>query len=299
MELENLENKMSPAADENAITKPALASPKLAQDDQQEQSQLPEQEDAKHTSSARDPKAALAARMARFKALQAQVESGRKATFKDVQDSEDREERRKKAITLDKARDQAAYKLLKTDDPDFERKRNWDYTAEESEQWDKRMAKKARNRDNNAFQDWRAEANKVYKRQVKNLNAVDLAAYANEKADKLQRQVTSGLLQLVEDPNGDVYTIDRDGRVNTPVEENYEFNHKPSKEAIDKLVNDLEGAQRARLKARAARGLRDEDTSGDVTYINQKNKQFNEKLARFYNRYTTEIRESFERGTAI
>ena len=42
-----------------------------------------------------------------------------------------------------------------------------------------------------------------------------------------------------------------------------------------------------------------DDDGGDVTYINEKNKQFNEKLNRFYNRYTTEIRENFERGTAI
>jgi pre-mRNA-splicing factor SYF2 len=64
-------------------------------------------------------------------------------------------------------------------------------------------------------------------------------------------------------------------------------------------VDDLEKGERARLKARAARGIRDEQDGGDVTYINQKNKQFNDKLTRFYNKYTTEIRESFERGTAI
>jgi pre-mRNA-splicing factor SYF2 len=38
---------------------------------------------------------------------------------------------------------------------------------------------------------------------------------------------------------------------------------------------------------------------GDVTYINEKNKQFNQKLSRFYNQYTAEIRDSFERGTMI
>lgn len=43
----------------------------------------------------------------------------------------------------------------------------------------------------------------------------------------------------------------------------------------------------------------EEERDADVTYINDKNKQFNKKLARFYDRYTTEIRESFERGTAI
>ena len=43
------------------------------------------------------------------------------------------------------------------------------------------------------------------------------------------------------------------------------------------------------------RGGEDED----VTYINDKNKNFNQKLARSYGKYTKEIRDSFERGTMI
>jgi pre-mRNA-splicing factor SYF2 len=260
-------------------------------------------EDAKLTASNSQPpptdaKAALAARVARFAALKATKESGRKATEREVRDAEDRSQRVAQLSKLSAANEKASYKLLKTDDPDFERKRNWDYTVEESESWDKRQAKKSRNKDGNAFADYRGEANKVYKRQVKQMGTVDLTAYAAQKAETLQSQVQSGLLSLVETDDGDVFTIDKHGRINTPVEEGYMHNHVPSKEAIDKLVGDLEKGEKARLKARAARGINDEE-AGDVTYINQKNKQFNEKLARFYNRYTTEIRESFERGTAI
>lgn len=245
------------------------------------------------------PKSALAARMARFKSLQAQKSSGKKATDKAVLEERKRDAGRDRELEKAKhAHDMAEYKLLKSSDPDFDRKRNWDWTVEESEQWDKRLAKKARHRDNNAFGDYRGEANKAYKRQIKQMSKVDMEAYAQQKAEKLQQQVQSGLLELVETEDGDVFTVDKQGRVNTPVEDMYNCDHKPSKEAIDRLVEDLEKGERARLKARAARGLKDDD-SGDVTYINQKNKQFNEKLARFYNRYTTEIRESFERGTAI
>ena len=259
----------------------------------------PDLPDNTEPSPANDAKAALVARMARFKSLQAQKASGRKATEKEVRDAEDRSSRIAQISKLQDAHDKASYKLLKNDDPDFERKRNWDYTVEESESWDKRMAKKSRNRDGVAFADYRNEANKVYKRQIKQMSKVDQEAYATQKAEKLQQQVSSGLLQLVETPTGDIYTVDSLGRINTPVDEAYAHDHKPSKEAIDRLVEDLEKGERARLKARAARGIRDEQDVGDVTYINQKNKQFNDKLARFYNRYTSEIRESFERGTAI
>ncbi|KAH7559196.1 hypothetical protein BM1_04133 [Bipolaris maydis] len=251
------------------------------------------------TATPSDPKAALAARMARFKALQAQKVSGRKATEREVRDAEDRSARLAQISKLSAAHDKASYKLLKSEDPDFERKRNWDYTIEESESWDKRLKKKAKNREGVAFADYRNEANKVYKRQIGQMNKVDMEAYAEEKARKLQSQVSSGLLQLVETDAGEIYTVDSQGRINTPVDEAYSHDHKPSKEAVDRLVEDLEKSERARLKARAARGIRDEQDMGDVTYINQKNKQFNDKLARFYNRYTTEIRESFERGTAI
>jgi pre-mRNA-splicing factor SYF2 len=258
----------------------------------------PETEDVKPTPV--DPKAALAARMARFKSLQAQKVTGRKATEKEVRDAEDRSARLAQISKLQDAHDKANYKLLKSEDPDFERKRNWDYTVEESESWDKRMAKKARSRDNVAFADYTKEANKVYKRQIKQMDKVDLDAYASQKAEKLQRQVQSGLLQLIESPDGDLYTVNPlNNQINTPAEESYSHDHKPSQEAIDKLVGDLDKGERARLKARAARGIRDEQDGGDVTYINQKNKQFNDKLTRFYNKYTTEIRESFERGTAI
>jgi pre-mRNA-splicing factor SYF2 len=237
--------------------------------------------------------------MARFKALQAQKESGREANLTAARieaglKTRPHEEQEKARH----AGDLAAYKLLKMDDPDFERKRAWDYTVEEGESWDKRVAKKERNRNNNAFSDYRREANKVYKRQIRQLSKVDLEEYAASRAERLQKQVAAGLLELVETDDGDVFTVDKQGRVNTPVEENYNCDHKPTKEAVDRLVEQLDKGERARLKARAARGLKDDD-SGDVTYINHKNKQFNEKLARFYNKYTTEIRESFERGTAI
>jgi pre-mRNA-splicing factor SYF2 len=63
------------------------------------------------------------------------------------------------------------------------------------------------------------------------------------------------------------------------------------------LVKDLQKAEEVRLKKRKERGRGDEE--GDVTYINDKNKQFNLRLARAYDKYTKDVRESFERGTAI
>jgi len=38
---------------------------------------------------------------------------------------------------------------------------------------------------------------------------------------------------------------------------------------------------------------------GDVDFINERNRVFNKKLERFYGKYTQEIKDNLERGTAV
>ena len=194
----------------------------------------------------------------------------------------------------------ASHNLLKADaeaaGEDFERKRAWDWTAEESEKWDRRMAKKARNRDNVYFRDHHQEGNKVYKRQIREMQ-VDTEAYRRAKDEAVQRAAKSGNLEIVEmEGTGELVAVDKEGNAYSTAE-NVGFVEKPNKAAVDRLVGDLRKAEEVRMRKRRERGKGPEDA--DVTYINDKNKQFNQKLARFYDKYTVEIRENFERGTAI
>jgi pre-mRNA-splicing factor SYF2 len=57
------------------------------------------------------------------------------------------------------------------------------------------------------------------------------------------------------------------------------------------------------LRALAARKKfsrrRQEFDQEDVTYINERNKVFNKKIKRAYDKYTVEIRQNLERGTAL
>lgn len=194
----------------------------------------------------------------------------------------------------------ASHKLLKADTTaageDFERKRAWDWTIEESEKWDRRMAKKEKHRENVAFQDFRGEANKVYKRQMKQISH-NLEAYQKEKSEAIERAAQNGGLEIVETEDGELIAVDKDGSFYSTADSTEFINNKPSKENVDRLIGEIKKAEEARLKKRRERGQGDDN--GDVTYINLKNKQFNEKLARFYDKYTADIRESFERGTAI
>lgn len=154
------------------------------------------------------------------------------------------------------------------------------------------------------FQDFRAEAGKIYERQVRELEKAEVKdggknreEYERQKAELVEQAARSGGLEIVETEKGELVAIDRDGTFYATVDNTGFVESKPKRENVDRLVKDLQKAEEVRLKKRKERGRGDEE--GDVTYINDKNKQFNLRLARAYDKYTKDVRESFERGTAI
>jgi pre-mRNA-splicing factor SYF2 len=99
----------------------------------------------------------------------------------------------------------------------------------------------------------------------------------------VERAAASGGLEIVETDDGELVAVDKDGTFYSTADSTGFVEHKPPKDAVDRLVKDLQQAEDARLKKRKERmGQNGED--GDVTYINEKNKQFNQKLNRFYNK---------------
>ena len=179
----------------------------------------------------------------------------------------------------------ASHNLLKADTAaageDFERKRAWDWTIEESEKWDKRMEKKARHREDVAFQDYHQNSRKVYKRQMRELQP-DLEGYEKAKEEAVERAARSGNLEIVETEDGELVAVEQNGAFYSTADNTDFVQSKPDKAAIDRLVSDLQKAEDARLRKRREKGKGEDDP--DVTYINDKNKQFNQKLARFYNK---------------
>ncbi|KAI3401855.1 hypothetical protein diail_6414 [Diaporthe ilicicola] len=247
-------------------------------------------------------------RMARFRALQNRAKSSSASNLSAAQIEAHRlandpaqlaSIQRKSAV--------ASNKLLKADiedaGGDFERKRAWDWTVDESEKWDKRVAKKERHRDDNAFSDYGREANKIYKRQLRNMGDPDLERYARDKMRAIDEAAARGTLELVETDDGEMVAVDRDGTFyggsgGGDAFAAFSGGNKPDKKAVDRLVGELKKAEEVANRKRRERQGRNGDDA-DVTYINDKNKQFNQKLSRFYNKYTAEIRDSFERGTMI
>lgn len=66
--------------------------------------------------------------------------------------------------------------------------------------------------------------------------------------------------------------------------------------ALDRLSKDVSEREEARAKYSKRRMQTD---AADVDYINDKNAAYNKKLKRAFDKYTVEIRQNLERGTAV
>lgn len=65
---------------------------------------------------------------------------------------------------------------------------------------------------------------------------------------------------------------------------------------LERLSQHIHEREETRLKSKRHRM---EFAAADVDYINDKNAQFNKKLSRSFDKYTVEIRQNLERGTAL
>ncbi|KAF0686412.1 Aste57867_21783 [Aphanomyces stellatus] len=76
----------------------------------------------------------------------------------------------------------------------------------------------------------------------------------------------------------------------------YGKNDAASEEGMDRMVAELENRADARKKFSRRRQHYDGE---DVDYINSRNRVFNKKISRAFDKYTVEIRQNLERGTAL
>ncbi|KAL7340250.1 SYF2 splicing factor-domain-containing protein [Rhodotorula toruloides] len=172
---------------------------------------------------------------------------------------------------------------------DLERKKNWEYSIEDNEKWDKKQAKKARRADF-SFTDYDDIARRKYKKDLDDFKP-DLAAYNKQReavtqTDALVASASGGEVGPVLDNTG----LYRDANSFVYAD------HKPTDEQIDRVIGKLNSDIDKRQKRSRKR---ENEEQGDITWINEKNRMFNRKLARYYDDVTRETRENFERGTAL
>ncbi|KAL4072264.1 SYF2-domain-containing protein [Scleroderma citrinum] len=204
---------------------------------------------------------------------------------------------------------------------DVERAKNWEWTIEENENWEKKLARKARRADYEFHDDAHA-ARRRYKKDLDFLKP-NLEVYNKQKEQVLGMAVGTLSKSGSSTPassSSAVTMFDASGGQMVPTTEQrmavdafyrdantlLYADNKPSDEAIDRLVSKIN--KDVDKKSKFSRKRHNED-EGDITYINERNRVFNKKastpfflpstIARYYDKYTTEIRASFERGTAL
>ncbi|KAF8153141.1 SYF2-domain-containing protein [Crassisporium funariophilum] len=206
------------------------------------------------------------------------------------------------AARLDRQRKLAEMLRTKADaeerGEDVERQKNWEYTIEENDEWEKKLARKKRRADFEFHDDAHA-ARRRYKKDL-DLIKPDMAAYNQQKAIAMG---TSGNLTGFNPTAGSSQMIVTSQEQKLASENLYRDantliygDSKPSEDAIDRVVSKIN--QDIDKKGKFSRKRLNEE-EGDITYINEHNRVFNKKIARYYDKYTAEIRASFERGTAL
>ncbi|KAI8099654.1 SYF2 splicing factor-domain-containing protein [Halteromyces radiatus] len=164
---------------------------------------------------------------------------------------------------------------------DYERKQFWKYSAESVANWEKKMAKKEQMA-NHGFTDHTQAAHKKYVKLVSELKP-DMTAYNEKKLQAIEKAIRNG-----EDPD-DVRALANDLDYAA-------VDDKPSKDAVDRLVQDV----KKQIEKRETRSRERKDVKyDDISWINEKNRVFNQKISRFYDKYTKEIKDNLERGTAL
>ncbi|XP_077977781.1 pre-mRNA-splicing factor syf2-like [Glandiceps talaboti] len=151
---------------------------------------------------------------------------------------------------------------------DYDRIKLLDMSAEDAEKWD-RIKKKKKNPDQ-GFADYEQATFRQYQRLTKQMKP-DM-----EKYEEVKEKIGEDMYPTVD---------------SLPQHE-----HKDTQAGIDRMVDDLEKQISKRSKYSRRRAHNDEE---DIDFINERNMNFNKKLERFYGKYTTEIKQNLERGTAV
>ncbi|KAI0088256.1 SYF2-domain-containing protein [Irpex rosettiformis] len=260
-------------------------------------------------------KLTLEERMAKMEKLRQRMRTTARANRADVvEESAKQKVTAREAARLERQRKLAETLRLKADaqdrGEDIERQKNWDYTIEENDEWEKKLARKARRADFEFNNDADA-ARRRYKKDLDHIKP-DLAAYNKQKEIALglapgtlakQGSGSSSTSITSFDPHSSSSGAPTSVEQRLAAESLYRdansllyADNKPSEEAIDRVIGKINTDIDKKKKFSRKRNNEDE---GDITYINERNRVFNKKIARYYDKYTAEIRASFERGTAL
>ncbi|CAD6897487.1 unnamed protein product [Tilletia controversa] len=268
---------------------------------QKETDVLPEAEGAINGSA---QKLSMEERLAKMKDLRKKMSDSARANRKDVIAEQGRHKNggqardpQKKSWKLQKAERILEERDIKETGEDVDRVRAWGYSVEDNEAWEKKLEEKEKKRDKGPV-DFNTAAERSYQRQVRMLKP-DMREYERTMAEAsvaAGSSSSSGSQALIRTANSAGALIRSDASSSTTADALSYGTHKPSEVALERLAAHINNEHEVRENRSRKRPV---DPDAEVTYINEKNRRFNEKAERFFGKYTKEIRESFERGTAL
>lgn len=233
----------------------------------------------------------LQARMQKMNALRKRMNESFTANRKDVVAAQNEH---RKALSeskrLERKRKQAEamgekLEAMETGE-DLERKRNWEYSLADNEAWNKKQAKKERRADT-GFSTFDESARRKYRRDMDNFKP-DLKAYNAQKAAALgieyvEAEAAGELMPHASTSTGMQVVPGSDTALYQDANAFAYADHKPSDDAIDRVVGKLN----LDIDKRAKRSRARVEDEGDITYINDRNKVFNKKLERYFNKVSS------------
>ncbi|KAJ2461162.1 pre-mRNA-splicing factor SYF2 [Coemansia sp. RSA 2424] len=147
---------------------------------------------------------------------------------------------------------------------DYERTRFKDYSIERVEKYEGKQREREENREK-GFTDYEQVNSRKYNRDIAKLKPSDLATAAAAAAHHRQKSGQDG-------------------------------DHKPEQKNVERLAKTVMDQQKKRATLHKPSI---EQEGEDVSYINERNARFNRKMNRAYDKYTKEVKDNFERGTAL
>ncbi|BFZ53495.1 Pre-mRNA-splicing factor SYF2 [Savitreella phatthalungensis] len=208
---------------------------------------------------------------------------------------EDGREHKRRELGKSRAEEQLARMDAEDAGLDFDRKRAWDYTAEQSRKWDELQAAKRKEQELYGDRvDFSAQAAKQYDRNMAKFQP-DMDKYAQSKG-RLQSRSRSPVGTIVGGAQTNLDGSLIKSQRHTQIEPAGLSRHRTSDADIDRLAAHMRHVDEQRTKSKEQRERRREQ-HGD--FINDSNRRYNQKIGRAFDRYTQDIRDSLERGTRL
>jgi len=215
-----------------------------------------------------DPTAGMNAKQKKLFQLRMRMNAARKANAKEVEDEKKRfvGGKRRKETNEWKERSDAWKDELKNEGLDKERGYLLE-TAEDHQEKEKKKKKKARHQASFGWEVFNQDT--IYKAHEKRYSELPTSHSDATAIEHIRTGYTDA---------------------------DYGSNDKVTEAGLDRMVAELKKREEKREKFSRRREIHD---SEDVDYINHRNQHFNKKIARAFDKYTVEIRQNLERGTAL